>query len=81
MTQAEMILDYLQTHQTITQAEAVRLFGCYRLSARIYEIREMGFDIRKTTQEAINRFGDKVRFAGYWLNDKGGHQDGRKTAD
>ena len=81
MTQAEMILDYLQTHQTITQAEAVRLFGCYRLSARIYEIREMGFDIRKTTQEAVNRFGDKVRFAGYWLNDKGGNQDGRKTAD
>lgn len=81
MTQAEMILDYLQTHQTITQAEAVRLFGCYRLSARIYEIREMGFDIRKTTQEAVNRFGDKVRFAGYWLNDKGGNQDGRKTSD
>lgn len=81
MTQAEMILDYLQTHQTITQAEAVRLFGCYRLSARIYEIREMGFDIRKTTQEAVNRFGDKVRFAGYWLNDRGGNQDGRKTAD
>ena len=81
MTQAEMILDYLQTHQTITQAEAVRLFGCYRLSARIYEIREMGFDIRKTTQEAVNRFGDKVRFAGYWLNDRGGNQDGRKAAD
>lgn len=81
MTQAEMILDYLQTHQTITQAEAVRLFGCYRLSARIYEIREMGFDIRKTTQEAINRFGDKVRFAGYWLNDHGGKQDGKKAVD
>lgn len=81
MTQAEMILDYLQNHQSITQAEAVRLFGCYRLSARIYEIRELGFDIRKTTQEAVNRFGDKVQFAGYWLNDQGGKQDGRKAVD
>lgn len=81
MTQAEMILDYLQNHQSITQVEAVRLFGCYRLSARIYEIRELGFDIRKTTQEAVNRFGDKVRFAGYWLNDQGGKQDGRKAVD
>lgn len=67
MTQNEKILDWLKMHRTLTQAEAVRLFGCYRLSARIYEIREQGFDIRKTTQEAINRDGEKVHFAEYWL--------------
>lgn len=31
MSQNEMILDYLQKGNSITQAEAAKLFGCFRL--------------------------------------------------
>ena len=73
MSQNETILEYLQKGHTLTQAEAIALFGCYRLGARIYEIRELGFDIRKNMVEAKNRFGDNVRFARYWM--AGGKHD------
>lgn len=73
MSQNAMILEYLQNGHTLTQAEAIALFGCYRLGARIFEIRELGFDIRRNMEEAKNCFGDNVRFARYWM--AGGKHD------
>lgn len=38
--QAQAILDHLRTHPAgLTQAEAIRLFSCYRLAARVSDIR------------------------------------------
>lgn len=37
MTQCERILRHLQDYGSITQAEAVTEYGCYRLGARIWE--------------------------------------------
>ena len=73
MSQNGMILDYLQKGYTLTQAEAISLFGCYRLGARIFEIRELGFDIRKSMEQNVNRFGENVRYARYWM--PGGKND------
>lgn len=70
--QADMILRYLEEYGSITQAEAVREFGCYRLSARIFDLREQGHDIRKTICTEKNRFGAPVTFARYWI---GGEKD------
>ena len=67
MTQNEMILDYLKTNRSITQAEAIERFGCYRLPARICDLRQMGHTIPKTMKTANNRFGKRVRFAEYRL--------------
>lgn len=67
MTQNEMILDYLKDNRTITQAEAIERFGCYRLPARICDLRQMGHIIPKTMRTAYNRFGKQVRFAEYRL--------------
>lgn len=67
MTQCGMILDYLLDGNTITQAEAITLFGCYRLGARIYDIKGQGFDIRREMEQGTNRFGEPVRYARYWL--------------
>jgi hypothetical protein len=40
MTQTAAILDHLRRHpEGLTQADAIRLFGCYRLAARISDIR------------------------------------------
>lgn len=73
MSQNGMILAYLQNGHTLTQAEAISLFGCYRLGARIFEIREQGFDIRRSMEQNVNRFGENVRYARYWL--AGGKHD------
>lgn len=47
-SQTKKILQWLQKGRKITQAEAIELFGCYRLSGRIYDIKDMGFDVRAT---------------------------------
>jgi hypothetical protein len=44
-TQAARILDYLQTHDGITPLQALDLFGCFRLAARISDLREAGWPV------------------------------------
>ena len=45
-TQKEAILRHLQSGRTITPLEALDLYRCYRLSARIRELRDEGYVIR-----------------------------------
>lgn len=70
MTQNDRILNYLHDGGSITDSEARDLFGCNRLSARIYEIKALGFDVRKTMESGVNRFGERVSYARYWLKEK-----------
>ena len=67
MTQCERILDHLKTQGPITQRQAYELFGCERLGARIFDLREKGYAITRTMITAPNRFGDITRFAQYAL--------------
>ena len=51
--QTQMILSYLKTGKVLTPLEAVDQFGCFRLSARIYELKDSGWPIhceRKATK-------------------------------
>jgi hypothetical protein len=43
-TQTRAILAHLRT-QTITAFEALQLYGCFRLAARIKDLRDEGHDI------------------------------------
>jgi hypothetical protein len=45
MTQTEEILNWLKDGNRITALEALDMFGCFRLGARIYDIKRMGYDI------------------------------------
>lgn len=42
-SQAEKILDYMLSGKAITPIEALDLFGCFRLGARIADIRQKGY--------------------------------------
>ena len=42
LTQNQQILDYLKSGKTITPLTALNKFGCFRLSARIFNLREQG---------------------------------------
>lgn len=41
-TQNRMILDHLRKEKTITPLEALRLYGVFRLSARIFDLKDAG---------------------------------------
>ena len=42
LTQNQRILDYLKSGKTLTPLVALEKFGCFRLSARIFNLREQG---------------------------------------
>lgn len=45
LTQKEAILNFLKQGCSITQLDALHLFGCMRLAPRIIEIKRMGYDV------------------------------------
>ena len=46
MTQAQRIHAYLKSGRTLTPLQALRRFGCFRLAARINDLRGRGVRIR-----------------------------------
>ncbi|MGE9659228.1 helix-turn-helix domain-containing protein [Snodgrassella alvi] len=44
-SQSEQILKYLQAGNALTPLEALRKFNCLRLGARIYDLRQLGYQI------------------------------------
>lgn len=45
-SQAKKILKHLETVGPITPLQALELFGCFRLAARIYDLKEKGYDVK-----------------------------------
>ena len=45
LTQNQRILDYLKSGKKLTPLVALKEFGCFRLSARIFNLREEGHAI------------------------------------
>lgn len=68
MTQNDQILRHLKTHKRgITQLAAIEKYGCLRLSARIADLRGMGYDIRSEIIAVKNRDGETCHVARYTL--------------
>lgn len=65
--QAQKILDYMRKHGGITQMEAVEKFRCYRLSARIFELKEQGHNIISDRVQFKNEDGETDHFVRYTL--------------
>ena len=66
-THAKRTLEYMERHGGITQAEAADAFGCWRLSAVIFNLRAAGWPIVTDIVEVSNRYGKKCRVARYRL--------------
>lgn len=69
MTQTKMILKHMAEGRRITPGEALSEYGCMRLAARIADIRRMGLRISSRNVTKLNRFGKKVSFKEYWLEE------------
>jgi hypothetical protein len=62
-SQTALIKGWLLNGYSITQLDALNMFGCFRLSARIANLRDEGLDI---VTDMVN-VNDK-RIAKYYLN-------------
>lgn len=71
MTQTQRILKHLETVGSITPREALDLFGCMRLGARIWDLKRAGYPIMKTMECRKNRNGERVTYARYTLKEAG----------
>ena len=69
-SQFTMVLKHLKCKGSITSMEAIKLYSITRLSGRIYELRNSGYDITSVPVESINIFGKKTEFVKYVLNRK-----------
>ena len=63
-SQTAAILKHLQAGHAITPLEALRLFGSFRLGARIYDLRKQGYNIR---MELVAVGGEGKRVGRYRL--------------
>lgn len=64
-SQREQVLKYMELYGSITQADAVSCFHCYRLGARIFELKEQGIPIQKKTETVKRPDGTYYSFARY----------------
>ena len=74
MNKTTAVLDHMKEHGSITQMEAIELFGATRLSAIIFNLRRKGHDIETVTMGTTDRYGHAVNYAKYVL-----HQDEEPT--
>jgi hypothetical protein len=73
LSQEDMILEYLKHGNRLTPLEALHRFGCLRLGARIWDLKQRGYDIEMQLSEVAG--GKHV--AEYRLA-KGDGETGRK---
>lgn len=62
------VLALLEAHpEGVTPYDALTLVGCFRLAARIRELRDDGFAIWDESVRVTNRYGQDVRVKRYGL--------------
>lgn len=67
-TQNEQIRKYLEAGNTLTPLEALKLFGCFRLATRIFELKKQGLNILTDIVEDV---ATGKRYAKYRLKQEG----------
>ena len=66
-TQAAKILARIAHGNSINPVQALRLFGCFRLGARIYELRKMGVNVASRRVKFTGQDGKSGHYSAYWL--------------
>ena len=67
MTQNDRVVSYMKKEHGITTLEAFKNLGVTRLSARIHDIRDMGYVVGDEFIKVIERNGTETRVKTYWL--------------
>lgn len=67
MTQQEMILYHIENYGSISPLEAMKFYGIMRLASRIHDLKKQGYEFKRETITAKNRFGEPMRYTRYSL--------------
>lgn len=67
-TQRQKIFFYLLAGKCLTGIEALQLFACMRLGARIYELKKLGIPIKDRFITVVARNGKTKRVKEYWID-------------
>lgn len=70
ISQRLVILKHLQQYGCISSWEAIKEYGITRLSAVIFDLRQMGYNIPDRWVSFINRYGEPTRFKEYLYRKK-----------
>lgn len=65
--QMARVLDYIDEFGSITSLDAFRDLGITRLSAVIFDLRALGYNIQSDTEVQFNRYGEKAHFSRYYI--------------
>lgn len=65
----ERVLSYIMEFGSITTKQAFTDLGCTRLSEYIRQLR-LEYNIADEWVSTTNRYGEKVQYKKYWLEDK-----------
>jgi len=69
-TQCDRLLRHFREYEGITQLEALNEYGIMRLASRIYDLERMGYTFKRTWQHRTDRYGEKVSFLRYSLEEE-----------
>ena len=64
-SQSDLVIAWLRAHGSISTMEAFQYLGITRLSARIWELRNEGYQFDETFETSKNRFGESVSYKRY----------------
>ena len=65
-TQCQQVLDWLK-REPITAMQALAHLSCFRLAARVHELKDSGHKINKRMVEVYDRHGAVRYIAQYWM--------------
>ena len=63
LAQNKRILKFMQRGNAITPMSALKMFGCFRLSGRVYDLRRDGHKIERTMKRRGRRNFAEYRMA------------------
>lgn len=68
-SQATQILRWLQAGKKLTPQDALREFGCFRLAARINDLRREGYNIQSERKRVTCADGTQAIVGEYWISE------------
>ena len=64
------IMEHLMKYGSITADDAIEKYRCYRLSARIFDLRSVGMEIETEMVYSTDDEGNPMKYAKYKYNKK-----------
>lgn len=68
-SQMKLLLQHFEIHGSITQKEAMELYGIGRLGARVFDLKKLGYPVYAKAEHGVNRYGNPTRYARYFVDD------------